>query len=132
MRNIEHIKNIEQALGSTIWNLSTRLNHNTSSKELGVVKNWESYDDSYILDTINITNYLKGEIFIINDASYINNVIFETTDNDIEEFVRSYTSIYNYRGGAFDGDVYFISLDSMNLVHFHHNGIWFLYKLPLI
>lgn len=132
MRNIERKKNIEQALGTTIWNLSTELDHNTSFRELKVVSNWEKYDDTTILETINITDYLKGKIFIINDASYINNVIFETRDNDIEEFVRSYTSIYNYRGGVFDGDVYFISLDSMNLVHSHHNGIWFLYKLPLI
>lgn len=123
---------IEIALNVTIWELLKELDHNFNFIKLYDVANWEQCDDSEILNTIDVSAYLTGEIFIINDASYLNKIIFKTTDDEICEFVNSYNSTFDYRECLFDGDAFFISLESMNMLYFHHEGIWFLYQLPLI
>ena len=128
---IENALNIEAALGCKIKDLTQKIDSSPNFLKLKVLENWENEDDITIFETININTYLKGEIYIINDASFIHNVIFETRDNEISDFITLFPTD-KYRGGIFNGDVYFISLSSMNLVYFHHNGIWFLYKLPLI
>lgn len=63
-----------------------------------------------IVESIDIANYLSGDIYIINDTAYRDKVIFEVKDKDLREFAKSYDDIYTNRGGLFEGDVYFISL----------------------
>lgn len=121
---------IEQTINCSFRSLDKVLCNNIKPNITKVVPNWEELSDEELLNSFPLNQYLEGTIYLINFASYIDDLVFELAVTDLSNLPYIYPN--KYQGGVFNGDTTFVSLDSMNLIYFHHEGVWFLYKIPLL
>ncbi|AYN26554.1 hypothetical protein D8682_05845 [Buttiauxella sp. 3AFRM03] len=95
------------------------------------VHEWEELADNEILHLLDFNGLKSGNVYIITDLSYIQNIgVFIMEFHDLEKFVKGYYS--SYKECFFDGDVIIISIDIKEAFIFDHNGFFFNYRLPLL
>jgi hypothetical protein len=120
---------LEKMINCKFRYLATKLD-NMKPEMKKVIPNWERLNEIEILESFSIKEYIEGTVYLINDSSFIYDVIFEFDVLSILELPTAYPP--KYKGGIFNGDTSFISPETMNLIDFHHDGILFLYKIPLL
>lgn len=95
-----------------------------------MIESWEELSDEEILASLDINDFLEGEIYIITDLSYVKNLgVFVVTPENINDLVTNYLTFY--KECFFNGDVVVISPNVRKMFVFDHNGILSCYNLPL-
>ena len=98
------------------------------SAEWHSIDNWEDLDDEVIYENIIILKIPAGELFVITEVCYKNDLgPFYLDASELRELVRKHLD--KYGECFFNGDVIIFSFDLKMIWCFHHEGFYSLIEL---